>query len=65
MLLSEFVEIEKSDKRLLDLCSGNAPLPLIVGKNHNIEITGVEVQKEIYDLAIKVLKLINYLIFIY
>lgn len=53
LLLSEFVEIEKSDKRLLDLCSGNAPLPLIVGKNHNIEITGVEVQKEIYDLAIK------------
>ena len=37
LLLSEFVEIEKSDKRLLDLCSGNAPLPLIVGKNHNIE----------------------------
>ena len=53
LLLSEFVEIETSDKRLLDLCSGNAPLPLIVGKNHNIEITGVEVQKEIYDLAIK------------
>lgn len=53
LLLSEFVEIEKSDRKLLDLCSGNAPLPLIVGKKHNIEITGVEIQKEIYDLAIK------------
>lgn len=53
LLLSEFVDIEKSDRKLLDLCSGNAPLPLIVGKNHNIEITGVEIQKEIYDLAIK------------
>ena len=38
LLLSEYVEITKKDKNLLDLCSGNAPLPLIIGKKYNIEI---------------------------
>ena len=33
LLLAEFVSIEKSDRNLLDICSGNAPLPLIIGKN--------------------------------
>ena len=56
LLLAEFVDIKKSDRKLLDICSGNAPLPLIIGKNHNIEITGVEIQKKIYDLANKSIK---------
>ena len=33
LLLAEFVNVDKSDKKLLDICSGNAPLPLIIGKN--------------------------------
>lgn len=56
LLLAEFVTIEKKDKNLLDLCSGNAPLPLIIGKNYNIDITGVEIQSEIYNLAIRSIK---------
>ena len=56
LLLAEFVSIEKSDKNLLDICSGNAPLPLIVGKNYDIKITGVEIDKEIYKLAEKSIK---------
>ena len=60
LLLAEFLKIEKSDKKLLDICSGNAPLPLIVAKNHKIEITGVEIQKEICDLAEKSIE-INHL----
>ena len=57
LLLAEFVEIKKSDEKLLDICSGNAPLPLIIGKNYNIDITGVEIEKEIYDLAEKSIKI--------
>lgn len=53
LLLAEFVDVNKSDKKLLDICSGNAPLPLIIGKKYNIDITGVEIQREIYLLAIK------------
>lgn len=55
ILLAEFVEVKKNHKSLLDLCSGNAPIPLIIHKKYGdkIDITGVELQKEIYDLGIK------------
>ena len=53
LLLAEFVNVNKNDRNLLDICSGNAPLPLIIGKKYNIDITGVEIQREIYLLAIK------------
>lgn len=53
LLLSEFVDISRNDKNLLDLCSGNAPLPLIIASRYNIQITGVELQKDIYNLACK------------
>lgn len=53
LLLAEFVDIKKSDRKILDFCSGNAPLPLILAKKFNKEITGIEIQKEIYDLALK------------
>lgn len=56
LLLSEYVDIKKSDRKLLDLCSGNAPLPLILASRNDIEITGIEIQKDIYDLAIKSIK---------
>ncbi|MDE5539978.1 MAG: methyltransferase [Bacilli bacterium] len=53
LLLAEFVDIKKNDGKLLDLCSGNAPLPLILTSKYNLEITGIEIQKEVYNLAIK------------
>lgn len=53
LLLAEFVDIKKNDRKILDFCSGNAPLPLILAKKFNKEITGIEIQKEIYDLALK------------
>lgn len=56
LLLSEFVTIKNDDKTLLDLCSGNAPLPLILASRHDIQITGVELQNEIYELAQKSIK---------
>ncbi|MBE6154836.1 MAG: methyltransferase domain-containing protein [Firmicutes bacterium] len=59
LLLAEFTNIKKSDKKLLDLCSGNAPLPLILASKHDIEITGVEIQKDINDLAEKSVKYNN------
>lgn len=53
LLLAEFIEIKANDKQLLDLCTGNAPLPLIIGSREEIQITGIEIQKEIYELAKK------------
>lgn len=56
LLLAEFVRLRKGKKKLLDLCSGNAPFLMILDKkfnSSNIKLYGVELQKEIYDLAIK------------
>ncbi|MCM1053059.1 MAG: methyltransferase [Ruminococcus sp.] len=56
LLLAEFVKISKNDQTLLDLCSGNAPLPLILASRTNLSITGVELQKDIYNLALESIK---------
>lgn len=53
VLLSEFVDVKKNHHELLDMCSGNAPVPLIINKKFGniLHITGVELQKEIYDMG--------------
>lgn len=51
LLLAEFVNILPSTKLLVDFCTGNAPIPLILSKNKNINILGIEIQKNISDLA--------------
>jgi len=53
ILLANFVRIKKGSKKILDLGTGNAPIPLILSLKTKIDIYGVEKQKEIYDLAIK------------
>ncbi len=53
ILLAEAVKL-KSNINILDMCTGNAPVPMILlSKNKDIHIDAVEVQKEIYDLAMK------------
>lgn len=59
LLLARFVKPDLKDKKILDLCTGNAPIPIILSKNTNYEITGIEIQKEIYDLACKSIKINN------
>ncbi len=53
VLLANFVKINKNTKNILDLCTGNAPVPLILSTKTNSKIVGVELQKEIYDMAKK------------
>ena len=53
LLLAEFIDIKKDDNKIIDFCSGNAPLPLIISKRYDKEVIGIEIQKEIYDLANK------------
>ena len=60
VLLPNFVTINLSCKKILDLCSGNAPIPLILSTRTNSKIIGVEYQKDIYDLAVKTIN-INHL----
>ncbi len=62
VLLANFVEINKKTKKIIDFCTGNAPIPLILNKkyeNCNLDITGIELQPEIFSLAIKSLNINN------
>lgn len=51
ILLAEMVQFHKNDKKLLDLCTGNAVIPLVLSTKTSIEIYGIELQKEIFILA--------------
>ena len=56
LLLANFVEFNFTDKQVLDLCTGNAPVPIILSENKKVKIYGFELQKEIYELAVKSIK---------
>lgn len=53
VLLPNFVTINKKINKILDIGCGNAPIPLILSTKTDAKITGVEIQKEVYDLAIE------------
>lgn len=60
ILLPNFVFVPlNKDCKILDMCTGNAPIPLILSKKYSCSIVGVEIQEEIYDLAVKTIKLNN------
>ena len=53
ILLAEFVNINYRCKNIIDLCTGNAPIPMILSTKFDKNIIGVELQKEIYELGKK------------
>ena len=59
VLLPNFVTINKKIDKILDIGCGNAPIPLILSTKTNAKITGVEIQKEVYDLAIESIRINN------
>ena len=56
ILLAEFVKITKNTKEILDLCSGNAPVPMILSTKTNAHIDAFELQKTIFELGEKSIK---------
>ncbi len=53
VLLPNFVTLNLRCKNIIDLCTGNAPIPLILSTKTKAKIVGVEIQKDVYDLAKK------------
>ena len=51
VLLANFVTINQSIKNILDIGTGNAPIPLMLSKRTKAMITGIEIQEESYKLA--------------
>lgn len=59
VLLANFITINRTTKKILDLGTGNAAIPLLVSTRSNAKITGVEIQDISADLAIRNVKLNN------
>lgn len=53
VLLANFVNINKKVSNILDIGTGNAPIPLILSKKTDAKITGVEIQEDVFSLAMK------------
>ena len=53
VLLPNFITLNLRCKNIIDLCTGNAPIPLILSTKTKANIIGVEIQKDVYELAKK------------
>ncbi len=58
ILLADFVKVNYTDKKMLDLCTGNAPIPIILSSKIK-EIYGIEIQKDVYEMATESIKINN------
>ena len=56
VLLANFVTIKLTDKKIIDLCSGNGPVPMLISFRTKARIFGVELQKYIYDMGLESIK---------
>lgn len=56
VILASCINVPLRCRKILDLCTGNAPVPLILSTRTKAQIDGVEYQKDVYDLAIKSVK---------
>ena len=53
IILANYCNIRMRDKKIVDFCTGNGVIPLILTRRTKAEIFGVEIQKNLADLAIK------------
>lgn len=51
VLLANFVNIKLTDKKIVDFCCGNAPVPMLLSFRTKARIFGVELQEEIYSMG--------------
>lgn len=53
VLLSKFAYVPIKKGKILDLCTGNGVIPLLLSRRTRATITGVELQERIYDMAVR------------
>lgn len=53
VLLARFVSVPIVKGQIVDLCSGNGVIPLLLSTRTNAAITGIEIQERLYDMAIR------------
>lgn len=57
ILLAEYAKINTNDNEIIDLCSGNLPIPFILNYKYDKKINAIELQKEIYDCGLESIKI--------
>lgn len=53
VLLADFVWLPIQRGNILDLCTGNAVIPLLMSRRTKGKITGVEIQERIYNMGVR------------
>ena len=51
VLLANFVTLNLSCRKIIDLASGNAPIPMLLTKRTNAKIDAIELQECVYELG--------------
>ena len=51
LLLGDFVKLRKRDRNIMDLCSGNGIIPLLLSYRTDKKIDAVEIQERLCDMA--------------
>ena len=59
VLLPNFITINENVRNILDIGTGNAPIPLILSTKTNANIIGIEIQKEVSEIAKESVKMNN------
>lgn len=59
ILLPNFIDYKVKYKKILDIGTGNAPIPLVISSKTTAKIDAIEIQEEVYKLAIKSVKINN------
>lgn len=59
VLLPNFISLNKNIKNVMDIGCGNAPIPLILSTKTNAKIIGIELQKEVCEMAKKSININN------
>ena len=57
IILANYSTIRVRDKKIVDFCTGNAVVPIILTRRCDKIIDCVEIQEKLYDLAVKSIKL--------
>ncbi|MFC7061747.1 tRNA1(Val) (adenine(37)-N6)-methyltransferase [Halobacillus seohaensis] len=53
VLLARFTSVPKTRGEILDLCTGNGVIPLFLSRRSQVNITGVEIQSRLHDMALR------------
>ncbi|MCT2534331.1 tRNA1(Val) (adenine(37)-N6)-methyltransferase [Aquibacillus koreensis] len=53
VLLADFAHAPLKRGKIIDLCTGNGIVPLLLSRRTIVPITGVEIQDRLYDMAIR------------